>query len=161
MSIAYLGVGANLDPEDNIRRGLQRLSQELEILNVSPCYQSAAVGFSGPEFLNLVLEVETSHTPEALNSLLKTIEFEFGRDASSSKYSSRYLDIDILLFDNLVKDFEGFCVPRQDVYRYAFVLKPLLDLVPEAQCPKTDRPLSAYAKAMAGQQITPFLLELP
>ena len=92
MSRVYLGVGANLNPEDNILAGLTRLADDVELMSVSPCYRSPAVGFDGPDFINLVVEIRTDFSISELNQKLKTIEAEFGRLPNAEKYSSRALD---------------------------------------------------------------------
>lgn len=153
MSRVYLGIGANLNPEENIAKGLARLAEDVHILRCSPSYRSAAAGFDGPDFINLVVEVETELAPELLNQTLKKIEFEFGRQRDTVKYSSRHLDIDILLYDQQVAEFDGFSIPRKDVYQFAFVLQPLLDLEPNMLCPKTAAPLSDYLQTLEDQTL--------
>ena len=60
MARVFLGIGANLDPMMNIRMGLARLAQDFKVVQVSPWYQSPALGFSGPDFINLVIEIESN-----------------------------------------------------------------------------------------------------
>lgn len=151
MSRVYLGVGANINPEENILAGLICLSQKVELLAVSPCYRSPAVGFDGPDFINLVIEIHTDFTLTELNQVLKTIESDFGRKADAVKYSSRALDIDILLVDDLCGLFDGISLPRSDVWQFSFVLRPLLDLSPNGICPKSGRPFSEYLPNVAEQ----------
>lgn len=151
MSRVYLGVGANVNPEENITSGLQRLANDVELVAVSPCYRSPAVGFDGPDFINLVVEIRTEFSIGKLNQILKIIEKEFGRCDDAVKYSSRDLDIDILLVDDRCGIVEGINLPRSDVWRYAFVLRPLLDLYPDGLCPKSGRPFREYLPQVADQ----------
>jgi 2-amino-4-hydroxy-6-hydroxymethyldihydropteridine diphosphokinase len=153
MSRVYLGVGANLNPEDNILAGLTRLADDVELLAVSPCYRSPAVGFDGPDFINLVVEIRTDFSISELNQKLKTIEAEFGRLPNAEKYSSRALDIDILLLDDLCGIYSGISLPRSDVWKFAFVLRPLLDLYPHGICPKSGRALHEYLPKVADQEL--------
>lgn len=155
MARVYLGIGANIEPQVNITAGLGRLAQDVQILRLSPCYRSPAMGFDGPEFINLVAEVETGLSVAELNHCLKTIEEEFGRRADATKFSSRALDIDILLYDSLTGTHGGVELPRQDVHEFAFVLRPLLDLLPEGVCPESGQPFSAYLPRVAGQVLHP------
>ena len=155
MARVYLGIGANIEPEANILSGLDRLGQDVDILRLSPCYRSPAVGFDGPEFINLVAEVETDLTVAELNHCLKVIEADFGRKADAVKFSSRALDIDILLYDNLTGEHGGIRLPRQDVHEFAFVLRPLLDLLPDGICPLRRVPFSEYLPRIAGQSLQP------
>lgn len=147
----YLGVGANLNSEDNILAGLTRLTDDVELIAVSPCYRSPSVGFDGPDFINLVVEIRTGFSISELNKKLKIIETEFGRSADAEKYSSRALDIDILLVDDLCGSFDGIELPRSDVWQFAFVLRPLLDLSPDGVCPKSSRNFSEYLPGVSEQ----------
>lgn len=157
MARVFLGLGSNLDAEANIRAGLQRLTQDYCIRQQSPWYRSPALGFDGPEFINLVVEIEVANdiTPAHLAQQLKMIETEFGRPANATKYSSRHLDIDILLFDEQVGEFStsagSFSLPRDDIWKYAFVLTPLLDIAPDLICPKYQQPLRDFKNNIQGQ----------
>lgn len=154
MTRVYLGIGSNIDPEQNIPAGLEQLSAGVEVLRLSPCYRSPAVGFDGPEFINLVAEIETALSVAELNQCLKQIETGFGRAADAVKYSSRALDIDILLFGDLKGGQSGIELPRPDVHEYAFVLRPLLDLIPEGVCPLKGQRFADSLPAIAGQNLT-------
>jgi len=154
MARVYLGVGANLAPEDNISAGLERLATDVRITRLSPCYRSPAVGFDGPEFINLVVEAETDMGVADLSRCLKQIEHEFGRATDAVKYSSRSLDIDILMVDDLTGVYDGIELPRADIWRFAFVLRPLLDLMPDGLCPLHRRPLVSYLPAVQSQRLT-------
>lgn len=159
MAHVFLGVGANLSPEQNIPLGLKRLADDVNILAVSPCYRSEAVGFSGPAFINLVVEAHTDCTVAELNTRLKAIETEFGRQPDAKKYSDRALDIDILVVDELSGDIDGISLPRIDVWRYAFVLRPLLDLWPTGLCPKNKTPLKDYWPHVSDQPLEKVVVE--
>ncbi|APR68151.1 MAG: 2-amino-4-hydroxy-6-hydroxymethyldihydropteridine diphosphokinase [Thalassolituus sp.] len=153
MARVFLGIGANLDPMMNIRMGLARLAQDFKVVQVSPWYQSPALGFSGPDFINLVIEIESNMSVADLSAQLKQIETDFGRAANAVKYSSRALDVDILLVDDLCGEFDGIELPRNDIWQCAFVLKPLLDLVPKAICPKSGETFASYWPAVANQTL--------
>lgn len=155
MTRVYLGIGSNIDPEQNIPAGIEQLSAEVEVLRLSPCYRSPAVGFDGPEFINLVAEVETALSVAELNQSLKQIETSFGREADAIKYSSRALDIDILLYGDLSGKHGGIELPRPDVREFAFVLRPLLDLIPEGICPQSGLRFDASLSRVHGQTLTP------
>jgi len=153
MARVFLGVGANLNPEQNIVNGIRRLADDVAIASISPAYLSPAVGFDGPDFINLVVQITTDASVAELNQLLKLIETEFGRTPDAVKYSSRALDIDILLYDDLSGDIDGIQLPRTDVQRFAFVLRPLLDLWPDAECPATGQTLREFWPAVADQPL--------
>lgn len=153
MAQVFLGLGSNIDAPWHLTHGIERLSQCLRIQQMSPWYRSQAVGFDGPDFINLVLAVESNLSLEVLSQLLKQIELEFGRDPNAVKYSSRALDIDILLYDDWVGDYRNIQLPRADVYQCAYVLRPLLDLVPDFIDPKTQQPLANVWANVAQQSL--------
>jgi 2-amino-4-hydroxy-6-hydroxymethyldihydropteridine diphosphokinase len=135
MIMAYVGVGSNIDKQRNVRSGLRRLEEEFGELRVSPVYRTPAVGFAGAEFYNLVVGVRTDATVHELVDALKAIEREFGRDHTEPKFSSRTLDLDLLTYGDLVLSDGRISVPRDDIDRYAFVLKPLAEIAPEEYHP--------------------------
>jgi 2-amino-4-hydroxy-6-hydroxymethyldihydropteridine diphosphokinase len=131
MGIAYIGIGSNVDRENNIRSAVNKLSRLGRSLQISPVYESPAYGFKGDNFYNLVVGLETVDTPEELNSKLQQIENEQGRDRTGPRFSSRTVDLDLLLYDNLVIHNDHLNLPRQDIESYEFVLFPLADIAAE------------------------------
>lgn len=128
MAVVYLGVGSNILPDENIGKAQLVLKDTFDVLAVSPVYQCPAFGFDGDDFFNLVVKVETSLSIEDVMQTLRGIEYDFGRPVKSQKYSSRSLDIDLLMYDDFVGDVAGYHIPRADVARFDFVLKPLVDI---------------------------------
>jgi len=126
----WLGLGSNIDAEKNIRTAVAVLRESYGELVISPVYESAAVGFEGDNFLNLVVGINTPESLVDLHDHLKAIESENGRLHGGEKFSARTLDIDILTYGN--EDFteEGVNIPRHEILTYAFVLKPLCDVAP-------------------------------
>lgn len=129
MAKIYLGIGSNINREATIRHGLKALEAYYGELHVSPVYESKAYGFDGDDFLNLVVCFESDVDIDDLEEHLKAIEHQSGRNHSDSSYCARTLDIDLLLYDDLIC--EEHDLPRSDVIEYAFVLKPLCDIAPE------------------------------
>jgi 2-amino-4-hydroxy-6-hydroxymethyldihydropteridine diphosphokinase len=135
MATVYLGVGSNIERERYIVAGLDALQGLFGELTLSSVYDSAAIGFDGQPFLNLVVQVETDLGVGELARQLRHIEIEHGRPAHTTRFSSRQLDIDILTYDDKVGVFEGVELPRGEVLENAFVLRPLAELAPEAVHP--------------------------
>ena len=106
---------------------------------VSPIYESEAVGFSGDNFLNLVVGITTRLPPRQLADRLREIEAQHGRVRGAEKFSSRTLDIDLLTFGEAVVDEKGLQLPRDEILRYAFVLRPLADVAPQERHPQSGR----------------------
>ncbi|MCR6652593.1 MAG: 2-amino-4-hydroxy-6-hydroxymethyldihydropteridine diphosphokinase [Cellvibrionaceae bacterium] len=139
----FLGLGSNQKPEFHIARALDALSESFGDLNISPVYESAAVGFSGANFLNLVVEIETSLAVKDLLQTLRAIENDNGRDRSAPRFSGRTLDIDILLYGDAVGEVDGVTLPRAEILTNAFVLQPLADLAPDLSHPQKKQSMSA------------------
>jgi len=135
----YLGLGSNKSPERHIRAAVSALQDKFGGITLSPVYRSVAVGFDGDDFLNAVALVHTNLAVGEIKHYLTTLEDQFGRDREQPKFSDRVLDIDILLVDDWVGEFDGLSLPRDEITKYAHVLKPLSDLAPDLVHPGTDR----------------------
>ena len=131
MSVAYLGLGSNVEARDNIRSGIEALRAEFIEVALSPAYRTAAVGFEGADFINLVARVETEKNPLQLKRFLSQLEDRHGRQRDVPKFSDRSLDIDILLYDDLYLLSPLLEIPRDEILSSAHVLKPLADLAPD------------------------------
>lgn len=134
----YLGLGSNIEPEEHITAGLRDLVTQVGALDASGVYQSAAVGFDGPSFLNLVVGFETTLSLADLRARLREIEIAHGRPENASRNSSRTLDIDILLYGDFCGYFDAIELPRPEIHYNAFVLRPLAELSPDLAIPSTD-----------------------
>lgn len=128
---AWLGLGSNVDAENHIRAGIRELQKDFHQVSLSPVYTSTAVGFDGNDFINLVARVETDMHPLALRHYLRDLEDRFGRKRGGAKFSDRTLDIDILLYDDLVLLSPELEIPRAEILKFPHVLKPLADLDPD------------------------------
>ena len=137
--IAYLGIGSNVQPELHVAIAIERLGKRFDHVRFSPIYQSPAVGFDGDDFINLVASVETELTPLALRDWLRALEDEYGRDRNVPKFSDRILDVDILLYGDLVSQEQGLELPRPELFHFAHVLRPLAELAPQLVCPGDGR----------------------
>ncbi len=142
MSTAWLGLGSNLNAEVHIRAAIAELRERFETIALSPSYTSAAVGFDGDDFINLVARVETDMSPLELRQYLRDLEDRYGRKRDVPKFSDRSMDIDILLYDDLVLYSPLLEIPRAEIVKFAHVLKPLTDLDPDLVHPGERRTLS-------------------
>jgi 2-amino-4-hydroxy-6-hydroxymethyldihydropteridine diphosphokinase len=131
MSIAWLGLGSNVNAENHIRAGINELKDKFEQVSLSPIYASASVGFEGNDFINLVARVETDLPPIELRRYLRDLEDRYGRKRNVPKFSDRSLDIDILIYDDLVLLSPVLEIPRAEIMKFSHVLKPLADLDPD------------------------------
>lgn len=148
MTAIFLGIGSNLERESHLTRGLDALEQLLGPLDLSPVFESEAVGVLGRRFFNMVAGAQT-HLPLAdLQAALKAIEAACGRRETSVP-GRITLDIDILVYGNLTGVHDGILLPRRETARNAFVLWPLALLAPDAVMPGSDQ---CYAALWAGWQ---------
>jgi 2-amino-4-hydroxy-6-hydroxymethyldihydropteridine diphosphokinase len=127
----YLAIGSNVDPVPSVVRALELLAARFPDLAVSPAYRNTAVGFEGEDFVNLVARFSTRLPLAALLESLHEVEALCGRGRGAPKYEPRRMDLDVLLYGDLVGEFPGAKLPRPDLLRRAFMLGPLADLAPE------------------------------
>ena len=139
MATVYVGLGSNIDPENNLHIGIRELRERFGELRLSAVYRSTAVGFEGDDFLNLVAAFESDESPLAICEQIELIHNLAGRDRKSGTWESRSLDIDLLLYNDLVMDEQPVRVPRKDVLEYSFVLRPLAELAPDLVHPVTGK----------------------
>lgn len=132
-----LSLGSNMLPHANLRSAIAALRDRFGQVCVSSVYRFPAVGFDGPDFLNAAAVIETGLSPQALNDWLHALEDAHGRDRSGPRYGDRPLDIDIVLFGDLVLDGAGHLQIPRDELAHAFVLKPLADIAPQMVQPVT------------------------
>ena len=130
MALIYIGVGSNIEPQRHVPLGIQALAAEFSALRLSTVYESAAVGFNGANFYNLVAEAQTERSVEQVVATLKRLEFAHGRAVDARKFSSRTLDLDLLSYDQQVLD-SPTVLPRAEILTSAFVLRPFSELNPD------------------------------
>lgn len=143
---AFAGIGSNLEPERNLRLAVAELRKRFGELELSPVYRSRAVGFDGPDFLNLVAAFRSTLEPVALVREFDEIHGLAGREREANPFTSRPIDIDLLIYGDLVSVEPP--LPRDDVLRYAFALKPLSDIAPRFRHPVSGRTLREHWRDM-------------
>jgi 2-amino-4-hydroxy-6-hydroxymethyldihydropteridine diphosphokinase len=124
----YVGLGSNVDREKNILGGIREIRRVFGGLELSPVYESEAVGFDGGDFLNLVVGFKTVKPVRDVVLALRVIEDRLGRDRSLPRFSHRSIDLDILSYDDLQIDETGLQIPRKEILENSFVLRPLQDI---------------------------------
>ena len=134
MSILHLNIGSNQDRRKNIRSALDQLDIFFEKIKVSSLYESPSEGFEGKDFYNVGVNVETNKNASEVLDILHKIEDSLGRNRSVPKFSSRIIDLDLVIYDDMID--EKINVPRKDILKYAFVLAPLLELNPDGIHPE-------------------------
>jgi 2-amino-4-hydroxy-6-hydroxymethyldihydropteridine diphosphokinase len=132
----YLGLGSNLgDRRGYLDAAISSMPPALNVLRRSPIYETAPWGYRDQDdFLNMVVEAETELGPLQLLILLKGIEVKLGRKPRF-RNGPREIDIDILLYDDLIHDEKALHIPHPRLHERAFILAPLDDLAPELEIP--------------------------
>jgi len=143
MATVYISLGSNINRESNIRQAEKALEKEFGDLEYSPLYETEAVGFDGDNFYNSVVAFKTERDVHYVARVLKTIEDDFGRDRQQPKFSARIIDLDLLLFDDLILRADGIHIPREEILYNAFVLKPLVDIAGAVMHPELHQTFQA------------------
>lgn len=163
MPRVYLGLGSNIDRERNLRSAVAALQARFDELRLSTVYESEAVGFKGDAFYNLVASFRTTLPPAALEAELDALEAAHGRRSWVKRAGPRSLDLDLLLYGDVVIDQPGLRLPRPDILRYPFVLGPLAELAPSVRHPEDGRSFSELWATLrpSGPSLRPVALDLP
>lgn len=135
MPTVYVSMGSNIEPQKHIQQGLQALEQIYGKLEVSSIYETQAVGFEGDNFLNLVVGFETETKPLDVDEQLKKIEQQAGRERGNERFVARSLDLDLLVYNDLIIINNKLSLPRDEILKYAFVLLPLAEIAPQRKHP--------------------------
>lgn len=141
MSIAYIAIGSNLgDKEKNLRRALLLLTQQgVEVVRVSSFLSTEPYGVTDqPQFLNAVACVRTSLAPLALLDVLLATELAMGR-VRLRHWGERNIDLDLLLYEDVVLDTPRLRLPHPDMQNRDFVLLPLAEIAPELKHPMLQK----------------------
>lgn len=148
----HIGVGSNIEPQRHVPAALASLEADYGPLIVSTLYRCAAVGLDGPCFINAVVGLRSGVALETLHEQLKALERKAGRDHSKG-LAGRELDLDLLLFGEERIASGGIVIPRPDILGYAFVLRPLAEMAPDARHPVTGRSYAWHWKHFEGEDI--------
>ncbi|AZF07684.1 2-amino-4-hydroxy-6-hydroxymethyldihydropteridine diphosphokinase [Pseudomonas sp. R5-89-07] len=154
----YLGLGSNIERELNLRAGLDALASFLTDMRCSAVFESQPVGIKSGPFFNLVVSAFTDLPLKELDRRLKFIEADNGRYAPDRK--GLPLDIDVLLYGDLVGNFDGLILPRAEILKNAFVLWPLSMMAPDRVHPETGKTMAAlWRDAQIDQVLAPVAFE--
>ena len=138
MITTYIGIGSNIERRKHIQAAVEELRELGSEVRLSTIFECEAVGFDSHAFYNLVVEMKTSLTLTDFSRQLRDIELKWGRAVDAGKFEPRTIDLDIILFGE-----HGSCdkpqLPRSDIFKYAFVLQPLMELCPQLVVPQDGR----------------------
>lgn len=150
MAEVFVSVGSNIERRKHISQALALLGDRYGRLEQSGVYESDAVGFDSAPFYNMVIGFQTDEPPRAVQQVLHDVEVECGRERTA-QLSARTMDLDLLLYGDLVTDGNDLVLPRDDITRYAFVLFPLAELAPDARHPVSGRSYSDLRDDFTGE----------
>ncbi len=142
MTRGYISIGSNIDKDKNILASLQTLENLFGELIISSIYESEPVGFSGDTFYNVVVGFDSELDVKTVAKLLRDIELAQGRTRDCKKFSARTLDLDLILFGDLVLSDGCLQIPRDEIEHYAFVLEPLAEIAGSLQHPVSHKSYS-------------------
>jgi 2-amino-4-hydroxy-6-hydroxymethyldihydropteridine diphosphokinase len=127
----YVAVGSNVEPERHLATAIAELRREFSEVRFSPWYRNRAVGFEGADFINLVAGFTTTLSLDEVIARLQAIEALCGRPRDAPRWAPRSMDLDILLYGDLIRDEPRLKLPRPDLLKRAFMLGPLADIAPD------------------------------
>lgn len=135
MSRGYISIGSNIDKDRHIPASLNALEHTFGNLAISSVYESEAVGFIGDVFYNLAVGFDSDLEVKAVAKQLRQIELDNGRTRDSRKFAARTLDLDLILYGDLIVNDGRLQIPRDEIEHYAFVLEPLAEIAPDLKHP--------------------------
>ena len=138
----YVSAGSNVSPLESLTKALKALKARFPDLLVSPAYANSAVGFQGADFINLALGFTTELDLAAVLAELHAVETVCGRGRTEAKWAPRRMDLDVLLYGDLVGEFPGAKLPRPDLIRRAYMLGPLAAIAPAVVHPVAKRTIA-------------------
>jgi len=157
MARAFISIGSNIDPETNVRNAILRLAEAARVKAISTVYRTVPIGPPGqPPFYNCVVEIETDLPPRDLKfRLLRGLESEMGRTRGTDKFAARTIDLDLILYDELVTTAEDLTLPDPDILRRPFLAVALHGLAPGLVLPGSGVRISEAAPAQPRKDMTP------
>ena len=130
MTVGFVSIGSNIDKEIHVPSSLLALKKHFGKIIISSLYETEAVGFHGDDFHNLIVQFDSALEVKAITRILRQIELDHGRTRDSRKYAARTLDLDLILYGDLIISDGRLQIPRDEIERYAFVLEPLAEIAP-------------------------------
>ncbi len=137
MTHAFIAVGSNIDPEENVRKAIRLLVSRTRVLGISTAYLTEPEGRpEQPPFYNLVVEIETELPPQELKyGVLRRIEADLGRKRTEDKWAPRRIDLDLILYNDLALETEDLTLPDPQILHRPFLAIPLGELSPDLILP--------------------------
>jgi 2-amino-4-hydroxy-6-hydroxymethyldihydropteridine diphosphokinase len=142
----FVAAGSNLQPETHLPRACADIRHSWPDAVFSRAYRNVAVGFDGPDFINLVVGFTTAQPLDTVIARLRAIETQCGRPRYAPKWASRTMDLDVLLFGDLVEKTADYTLPRPDLLKRPYMLGPLAEIAPEVVHPVAQKTIAQLWK---------------
>lgn len=157
MARVFVGIGSNILPEVNIKEALLLLRKEVLVRRISTVYMTEPINRpADAPYYNLVVELETDRPPlELKQQVLRRIETMRGRERGGDKYASRTIDLDLLLYDDVVLASHALTLPDPDILVRPFLAFPLLELAPALILPGSTMRLDEAVSALPKERLDP------
>ncbi len=139
MPQAYLAAGSNVEPERHLEMAARELERLFPGVRFSPWYRNRAVGFEGEDFINFVAGFPTQLAVAEVLQALHAVEELCGRPRAAPRWAPRSMDLDVLLYGDLVCQEPHLKLPRPDLLKRAYMLGPLASLAPDLVHPTERR----------------------
>ena len=163
MTDVYVAAGSNVEPEKNLARACREIAQTWPDAIFSQAYRNKAVGFDGPDFINMVLGFRSGDPIEKVLVRLRDIEVLCGRPRNSPKWASRAMDLDVLLFGARVEKTDDYTLPRPDLLKRPYMLGPMAEIAPSVVHPTAHKTIAQLWREFDRDSHTmiPVSIELP
>jgi len=157
MARAFVSMGSNIDPEENIAQALRALSRAVHITKLSTIYLTEPEDRpEQPMYYNCVMEIETAIPPiELKRRILRPLEDALGRKRNNDKYAARTIDLDLILYDELMMMTTDLMIPDPDIVRRPFLAIPLFELAPGLVLPGSGERIDTIAAALMHSPMKP------
>jgi 2-amino-4-hydroxy-6-hydroxymethyldihydropteridine diphosphokinase len=156
----YVAAGSNVEPEKHLAQACAEVQHAWPDAHCSRAYRNVAVGFDGPDFINLVIGFSAAQPLRYVIEKLRGIETNCGRPRYAPKWASRTMDLDVLLYGDLVEKTTDYTLPRPDLLKRPYMLGPLAEIAPDLLHPVAHRTIGELWSAFDrdGHTMTPVAL---
>jgi 2-amino-4-hydroxy-6-hydroxymethyldihydropteridine diphosphokinase len=154
MARVYVAIGGNVEPGRWFPVAARELRRRFPGVEFSSCYRNPAYGFEGADFVNAVAGFDTTRSPELVLADCHEIEAICGRRRDDPKWVPRLMDVDLLLHGDTIAETAAYRLPRTDLLRRCYMLRPLAEIAPELRHPTTGRTIADHWQELAREPHT-------